>query len=191
MGGGGKSQDPQLEASQSHLADVTAALGQQQGAQSQQLFNLAFPGLQQTSNFEQALASGSPDLIAKVTAPAAQQVQEATAGAKKNILQNAPAGGERNLALQEADVNQGAKIGQIASSGFLSAFPALAKLGGQGVGLGQSAAGTATSALSSASQDYGNIINENIQQKGQTLGAIGAGVGDVTSMFSFGMGGHG
>lgn len=182
MGGGGKGGAPsnsQIEQSQAGLASqLTQLLSQQQG-ESSQLFNLAFPGMQQSTNFYSALASGSPDLIAKVIAPAAQQVQQATAGAKQNILQTTPAGGERNLALQLADVEQGSQIGKLASQGYTSAFPALAQLGGQGVGLGQGAASTAISAGSAAGSQYSNIVQENIQQKGASLGAFGQLAGAV------------
>ena len=185
MGGGmdkgGGMSNAAAENAQAGLAtQLTSLMGQQQG-QSQQLFNLAFPGMRQANQFYSALASGSPNLIAAATAPAAQQVNQATAGAKQNILLNSPAGGERNLALSEADVSQGAQLGQIASQGYLSAQNALAQMGGQGVGLGQGAAGTAISAGSSAGQDYSNIVNQNIQQKGAQLSAYGGLAGTASS----------
>lgn len=185
-GKGGAPSNPALEQSQTQVNNQLASILGTQSGESQQLFNLAFPGMQQSSEFYQALASGSPGLIARAIAPAAQQVSQATAGAKANILANAPAGGERNLSLEQADVTQGAQLGQLASQGYLSAQNALAQMGGQGVSLGQGAANTAIGAGSAASQGYGQIISENIQQKGQTLGAIGGLAGDVTSMFSFG-----
>lgn len=68
-GGGGKGgapSNPQLEQSQTQVNNQLAAmLGQQQG-QSQQLFNLAFPGMQQADQFYSALASGSPNLLAAI-----------------------------------------------------------------------------------------------------------------------------
>jgi|SRR5579863_918347 len=184
MGGGksGGGSNQQLEDAQAGLATQLTGLLNQQGGQSQQLFNLAFPGLQQSNAFYEALASGSPNLISAVTAPAAQQVTAASAGAKQNILNTTPAGGERNLALQQVDVNQGAQLGSLASQGYTGAFNALGQLGGQGVGLGQGAASTAISAGSAAGQQYSNLVNEHIQQKGQTLGAIGGGIGDVASL---------
>lgn len=180
MGGGkGGGTNEQLENSQAGVANqLTSLLGQQEG-QSNQLFNLAFPGMQQADNFYSALASGSPNLLASVTAPAAQQVQQATAGAKQNILSTAPAGGERNLAIQQADVNQGAQVGALASQGYTGSFNALGQLGGQGIGLGQGAAGTAISAGSQANSAYSGLINEHMQQKGATLGAVQQGASDA------------
>lgn len=163
-----------LESSQAGLStQLTSLLGQEQG-QSQQLFNLAFPGEQQASNFYSSLASGSPNAIAAVTAPAAQQIQQATAGAKQNILNNAPAGGERNLAIEQADVNQGAQLGSLASQGYTSSFNALAGLGQSGVGQSQGAASEAIAAGSQANSIDSGLINEHMQQKGATLGLYGS-----------------
>ena len=175
MGGGkgGGMSNQQAEQAQAHLATSLSGLLQQQQGQSNQLFQTAFPGMQHAEQFYGALASGSPNLLAAVTAPAAQQVTAATAGAQKNILENAPAGGERNLALENTNVAQGAQIGQLASQGYLSAQNALAQLGGQGIGLGQGAASTAIGAGQAAGQQYSNIVQQNIQQKGATLGALG------------------
>jgi hypothetical protein len=172
-GKGGAPSNATAENAQAGLAtQLTSLLGQEQG-QSQQLFNLAFPGQAQAEQFYGALASGSPNLISAVTAPAAQQIQQATAGAKQNILNTAPAGGERNLAIQQADVNQGAQLGQLASQGYLGSFNALGQLGQSGIGQSQGAASTAISAGNAAGNQWGGIVNENNQSKGATLGAFG------------------
>lgn len=190
MGGGGKGgpNNQQLENSQAGLANQLTSLLQQQGGESQQLFNLAFPGMQQATDFYQSLASGDPGKIAQVIAPAAQQITQATAGAKQNIIQNAPAGGEKNLAIEQTSVNQGAQIGSLASQGYTGSFNALAQLGGQGVGLGQGAANTAISAGNSANSAYSGLIQEHMQQKGATLGTFGALGGDVASGLGGGLG---
>ena len=182
MGGGkgGGVSNQTAEYAQAGLANQLTDLLKQQQGESGQLFNLAFPGLEQSNQFYQALASGSPNLIAAVTAPAAQQISQATAGAKQNILQTTPAGGERNLAIGQADVAQGSQLGALASQGFTSAFSALGQLGGQGVGLGQGAAGTAISAGQAAGQQWSNIVQQNIQEKGATLGAFGSLFGTAT-----------
>ena len=119
MGGSGKGggTNEQLENAQAGLAtQLTSVLGEQSG-QSQQLFNLAFPGMVQADQFAQGLASGSPNLIQSLIAPATQQISQAAAGAKQNIISTAPAGGERNLALENTDVSQGAQVGSLASQG--------------------------------------------------------------------------
>lgn len=189
MGGGkgGGVSTSEAEHAQAGLANQLTTLLGQQGGESQQLFNLAFPGMQQADQFYSALASGSPNAIATVTAPAAQQITQAAAGAKQNILQNSPAGGERNLALEQVDVNRGAQIGSLATQGYTSAFPALAQLGGHGVQLGQGAASTAVGAGQAAGQQWGNIVQENIQQKGASLGALGGLGGSAMGGLAYGL----
>ena len=183
MGGGkGGGTTAQDENAQAGLAtQLTGLLNQQQG-ESNQLFNLAFPGMQQAQDFYSALASGSPDLIAKVTAPAAQQVSQATAGAKQNIMQTTPAGGEKNLALENANVSQGAQLGALASQGYTGSFNALAQMGSGGVSQSQGAASTAINAGGAAGQQWGSLVNEHIQQKGADMGAFGGLAGDATSL---------
>lgn len=186
MGGGkGGGSNKQLENSQAGLADQLKSLLSQQQGESSQLFGLAFPGLETSQNFYEGLASGDPGKIAALIAPAAQQVTQAATGAKQNIIANAPAGGEKNLALEQVDVDRGAQVGSLASQGYTSAFSALAQLGGQGVGLGQGAASTAISAGSAAGSQYSNLINEHLQQKGATLGAVGQGASDAASLAMF------
>lgn len=148
-------------------------LATQQAGNSSKLFQAAFPGFGQAENFYQTLATGDPYAIARAIAPATQQIDLATAGAKQNILNNSPAGGERNLALEEADVNRGAQVGQTASNGFLNSFNALAQLAGQGVGQSISGAGTAISGLGAANQGWTNLYQLGNEQKGSQLGLLG------------------
>jgi hypothetical protein len=167
--------------SQGELANETALtqIAQQQQANSQTLFNQTEPGLASAENFYGTLSSGDPYAIARAISPATQQISQATAGAKQNIMQNSPAGGEKNLALEQADVNQGAQVGQTATGGFLNSYNALAQIAGQGVGESISAAGTGISSLSAANQAFGQIGNQQLeaqqlqaQQKGSSLGAL-------------------
>lgn len=188
MGGKGAVSTDEAQHAQAGLANQLTTLLNQQGGESQQLFNLAFPGMEQSTQFFQSLASGSPSAIASAIAPAAQQVTQATTGAKQNIMQSAPAGGERNLALEQADVARGAQIGSLASQGFTGAFNALASIGGHGVQLGQGAASTAIGAGQAAGQQWQNIIQQNNASKGASLGAIGQGAGsaaDIAMMLAF------
>jgi hypothetical protein len=191
--GGGKSSESnqQLENAQVSDANQLTSLATQQAGNSNTLFNLGLPGLQQSEDFYGALGSGSPNAIATAIAPATQQIQQATAGAKQNILNTAPAGGEKNLAIEQADVNQGAQVGSLASQGFTSAFPALAQLGGQNVNAGISSAGTAISAGGQANSALSGVVGENIQQKGATLGAFGGLAGDATTLGAAGIGASG
>jgi len=152
--------------------DALVAIAQQQSQESQQLFKTAYPGFQQAENFYGTLATGDPYAIARAIAPATQQISQATTSAKQNIMSNAPAGGEKNLALEQADVARGAEVGKVASGSFLNSFNALASLAGQGVGESISAAGTGISGYNAANQGLYNLGNLQIQQKGAQLGAL-------------------
>lgn len=189
MGSGKGGDVPNAQIQQGELANETALtqLAQQQGANAQQLFNLTEPGLATTESAEQTLASGDPYAISRLIAPAAQQINQSAAGAKQNIIQNAPAGGEKNLALEQVDANTGAQVGSLASQGYNQSFNALASLAGSGIGLSQNAAGLATSGYGQANQGYNNMYNQNVESKGATLGAVGGAFGDVTSGLAYGL----
>jgi hypothetical protein len=183
MGGTNKGGGTPEQIQESQLADQNAltSLAQQQGANSNTLFNLGLPGLQTSENQAATLASGDPDAIAKLVAPAAQQVQTATAGAKQNILNTAPAGGAKDLAIENADVQQGGQIGALASQGYNNSFNTLAQLGGANVSSSQNAAGIASSGFNSASNIGSTLFSENQEQKGATLGMFGTLGGDAAS----------
>jgi len=181
VGKGGSQLSDSAQNSLVSNSDALTAIAQQQSANSQKLFNASFPGFGQAENFYQTLSTGDPYAIARATAPATQQIDLATAGAKQNIMNNAPAGGEKNLALEQADVNQGAQVGQTASSGYLNSFNALAQLAGQGVGQSTSSAGTAISGLSSANQGYNSVYQNATSGKGSQLGLLGGLAGSLSS----------
>lgn len=160
---------------ETQLVDIAT----QQAANAQQLFNIAEPGFQTSENFYAALASGDPGAIMRAISPAAQQINQATAGAQADILATTPAGGERNLALEQADVAKGSQIGGLASGAYTGSFNALGQLAGQGVGESISGAGTAISGISSANQDLSSLGGLQLQgqqlqmeQKGQELGGF-------------------
>jgi hypothetical protein len=161
----------------------------QQQQQSSQLFNESNPGFQQSENYNQTLASGDPYAISRAISPATQQIAKATAGAKQNIMNNAPASGATALALESADVAQGAQVGSAATGSYLNSFSALSQLAGQGTAEGISSAGAAISGLGTANQGWGQVGQQQIegqqlaaQQKGQSLGAFGSLGGDIAGM---------
>ena len=186
---GGASDSTQIQQGMLSNEQQLVQLAQGQAANSNQLFNAAFPGVQQAENFYGSLATGDPSQIARATAPAAQQIAQATQGSIQNIQQNAPAGGEKNLAIEQTLANQGSQTGAVGTSAFLNSFNALGALGGQNIGQSISAAGAGISGLSSANQGLSQLGNFNIQnaqlqmqQKGQSLGAFGGLAGDATSL---------
>lgn len=166
-----------------------ASLASQQAGNSQTLFNESNPGMVTAENFYQNLATGDPGKIATAIAPATEQIAKSTAGAKENIMNNAPAGGEKNLALQQADVSQGEQVGKAATGSFLGSFNALGQLAGQGTNASIASSEAGISGLGAATSAYGQLGGLQMQQqqmkdqeKGQTLGALSSLAGDATQL---------
>lgn len=170
----GKSSGLSPDVQAGELANSTALtqIAQKQSERSDTLFAESNPGFKQAENFYGTLSTGDPYAIARAIAPATQEITKAAAGAKQQIMNTAPAGGEKNLALEQVDVNKGAEVGKTAAGGYLNSFNALAQLAGQGTGESISAAGTGISGYSSANQGLGQLGQLQIQQKGAQLGAL-------------------
>lgn len=181
MGGGKGLSNSVTSGIQNDTSQLASIAGQQQN-NSNQLFNLAFPGMATAQNFYQTLASGDPTAIARATAPATQQINQAQTGAREQIMNNAPSGGEKNLALEQSRVAQGQQTGQLGSQAYLNAFPSLAQMGAQGVGQSTQAAGTGISGYGAANQGQGQLGSLQVQQKGADMGLLGGLVGDATGL---------
>jgi len=172
-------------------ADALTSIASQQAAQGSQLFNASFPGFQAAEQHAQQLSSGDPYAIAQANAPVAQQADAAAAGAKQNILQNGPAGGEKNLALEQVDVNRGATVGNAASSSYLNSFNTLAGLGQTGIGMGQSSTSLGISGLGAAGSQLSSLGGLQLQgqqiqaqEKGNTLGSLASLGGDAAMLLA-------
>lgn len=198
MGKGGSTPGISPGVQQGLLSNENALvqIAQQQSGNAEQLYKLTEPGLVTAENFYETLASGDPGAIMRAIAPTAQAASSAATGAKSNIMANAPPGGEKNLALEQVDVNRGAEIAKTASGASLAAPNALGQLAGQGVGESISASGAATGALSAGSSTLGSLGGLQLQgqqlqmeQKGQQLGVLGSAVGDIGSIASSQQGG--
>jgi hypothetical protein len=162
----------QLQASQANLADVMASTGKQSAAQGGTLFNLALPGLEKSESYYGKLATGDPAALAKANAPAIQQIGAGTDAAKKNIIQDAPRGGGRDLALAEADINKGAEISKLTTGSYLGSFGSMANLGGQNVSQGNAATSTGLQGMNAAANQYGQLQQLGNEQKATQLGFI-------------------
>jgi len=163
-----------------------AATGATSTAEGSQLFNLALPGLEQSESYYGKLASGDPLALQRANAPAIQQITGNTQSAEKNIIANQPRGGERNLALEEANLGAGSQISQLTTGSYLGAFPSLSQLGGQNVSQGNQATSTGVQAENSAANQYGQMQQLNNESKATSLGAFsslgGAGLGALASL---------
>ena len=162
----------QLQAAQANLANVMSATGQQSAQEGSTLFNLALPGLNTAEGYYGKLASGDPAALARANAPAIQQIGAQSNAAKENIIKDNPRGGERNLALEEADISKGSQISNLTTQSYLQAFPSLAQLGGQNVSQGTAATGTGLQGMNAAANQYGQLQQLNNEQKATSLGAL-------------------
>lgn len=189
----GKGQTPGVSSSvSSGISQNETALSNlvgQETQQSQQLFNLAAPGFAQAEDYYQSLASGNPAAITRAIAPTAQASAQAQQGANANIMANDPAGGEKNLALEQSNIARQQQIAGAASGASTAANQSLGQLAGQGIGESQTASGQASQGLSAGISGYGTLGNLQLsgqqlqmEQKGQQLGVMGGLVGDVGSV---------
>jgi hypothetical protein len=161
-----------LQNAQTNLANQMAATGQQSATEGSKLFNLALPGLQQSESYYGKLASGDPAALARANAPAIQQITGNSNAAAKNIVQDMPRGGERNLALEEGDLSKGSQISQLTTGSYTGSFGSLAGLGGQNVSQGTAATGTGLQGMNAAANQYGQLQQLNNEQKATQLGFI-------------------
>lgn len=161
-----------LQDAQTGLANVMASTGKQSAQEGGTLFNLALPGLQQSEAYYGKLASGDPAALARANAPAIQQIGSATDAAKKNIIQDNPRSGTRNLALEEADINKGAEISKLTTGSYTGSFGSLAGLGGQNVSQGTAATSTGLQGMNAAANQYGQLQQLNNEQKATQLGFV-------------------
>lgn len=171
-----------LQNAQSNLANVMSATGQQSAQQGHTLFNLALPGLESATSYYGKLASGDPNALARANAPAIQQITQQSNQAKANIMRDMPRGGERNLALSEADLSKYGTIGNLATQSYTNAFPSLASLGGQNVGQGTSATSVGIQGMNAAANQYGNLQQLANEQKQTQLGFISGLAGSAASL---------
>ena len=164
------------------LANQMAASGKQSTQEGSTLFNLALPGLESSEAYYGKLASGDPQALATANAPAIQQITGASNSAKKNIMQDQPRGGERNLALEEADLSSGAQISQLTTGSYTGSFGSLAGLGGQNVSQGNAATSTGLQGMNAAANQYGQLQQLNNEQKGTSLGFLSSLAGAGASL---------
>jgi hypothetical protein len=150
------------------------------------------PALTQATNYYENLASGDPGSIMRAIAPQAQQINQATTGAISNIQANDPAGGEKNLAIEQAQLGRAGGIASTATGAVQSANQSLGQLSGQGISGAQSGESLATSGLGTGIQGFGTLGGLQLQsqqlqmeQKGQELGAFGGLAGDASQLGSW------
>lgn len=176
---------PDTSGTQKQEAQITQEqinLAQQQDARAQQLYNLTEPGLATAVKHYQTLASGDPTAMFQEVAPGAQQISQKFDQAKQNIEQNAPRGGSRDLAIEEADISKAGAVGNLINQSYTSAFPALANLAGKGIGLSINEVGNAIAAFGGASNTASNLAQQQEAGKASSLGFLSAMGGDIAML---------
>lgn len=171
----------------SNAAQQQLQLQQQQLAQSQKLIDTGLSAFNPAKDYWTSLLQGGQAAQVAV-APIAEQVQATSEAGQRNILNSLPAGGERNLALAQAKIQQGSDISRLYAGVQPTAASNLGQLAGsitgQGVNLGSTAAPSTGSALNYFSQNasnqtaaaneaasgFGSALNRYLYQKGQKGG---------------------
>ena len=177
-------EDESLQASQANLADVMSATGQQSAKEGSTLFNMALPGLEKAESYYGKLASGDPNALARANAPAIQSITGQSNEQLKNIMQNSPRGGARDLAISDAELSKGAQISNLTTGSYTNSFGSLANLGGQNVSQGNQATSTGLQGMNAASNQYGQMQQINNEQKATELGYDTSIEGTLTSGLS-------
>lgn len=165
MGGKARGVTPAVSSSETGMTTALERIAGQQNQRAGELFDIGLPGVKQAEQFYGSLSTGDPFQISRAIAPDTQQITKATESAKANILANAPPGGEKNLALENAEVARGAAVGDVATKGYLGSFNALASLGGQNIQQSQGAAGTAIGAYGTGGQIIGQLGSQQLEQQ--------------------------
>ena len=180
MGKGGDALSSNVTSGLSSNSTALSSIATQQNANASQLYGEAYPGFAKAEDFYTALSSGDPSAISRAISPATQQITQSADAAKANILRSGTPGGEKNLALEQVDVNRGAQVGSTATQGYLGSFNALAQLAGQGTNASIASAGTGISGLSSSSQSLSSLGGMQLQaqqiqaeEKGSMMSALG------------------
>jgi hypothetical protein len=175
----GKPDTSATQKKEEQLTEEQLALARSQDARASKLFNVTEPGLETAVQHYQKLATGDPETMWKEVAPGAEQITQKFDQAKKNISENAPRGGARDLAMEEADISKAGAVGNLVNQSYTSAFPALANLAGKGIGLSINEVGNAIAAFGGASNTLGNLAQQQEAGKASSLGFLSAMGGDI------------
>ncbi len=103
--------------------------------------------------------------------PESQAIRGGYDVAQRNIEQNLPRGGERNLSLAQLEIEKGGRLGNLPTIARRQAAGSLAQLSGIPFGVGSAAGGQATGLA-------GNLLNYGLSQQQQALGGA-TGIGEL------------
>lgn len=178
----GKPNPSGTQAQEAQITQEQINLAQQQDSRASKLFDLTEPGLETAVNHYTKLSSGDPNTIFKEVAPGAQQISQKFDSAKQQISDNAPRGGAKDLAMEEADISKAGAVGNLINTSYTSSFPALANLAGKGIGLSINEVGNAISAFGGASNTASNLANQQEAGKAASMGFLSSMGGDIAML---------
>ncbi len=115
--------------------------------------------------------------------PESQAIRGGFDVAQRNIEQNLPRGGERNLSLAQLEIEKGGRLGNLPTIARRQAAGSLAQLSGIPFGVGSAAGGQASGLA-------GNLLNYGISQQQNALGGA-QGIGELLYKIANKFGGGG
>ena len=148
---------------------------QQQLAMGRQAWNPAF-------NYWNAIMQGGQAANVAL-GPEAQAIRGGFGTAQRNIEENLPRGGERNLGLAQLEIEKYGRLGNLPTIARRQAAGSLAQLSGIPFGVASAAGGQATSLA-------GNLLNYGVNQQQQALGGA-QGIGELLYRIANKVGGGG
>lgn len=151
-------------------ATSQAGLGRTAGTEAEMLFGESNPAFAQALDYFRSLASGDPNKLQAAIAPAVQQTSYQTEQAISNIKNTMPRGGEKNLAMEQARLQQAGEVSSLATGAYTQAQNALAQLGMGGMGLSQNELLAALQGYSGAAGTLGNVMQMEEEGKASTMG---------------------
>jgi hypothetical protein len=98
-------------------------------------------------------------------------------------MANTPAGGEKNLVIEQNIANQGSEIAKVTSGATTGAYSNLGALAGQGIGEGISSAQVANQSFNQLGTQQIEEQQIQAQEKGNVLGAMAGLGGDAMDAF--------
>lgn len=136
-----------------------------------QFAGVGIPAVHTASDYWTSLLKGGT-AAQQAVAPVASQIQQQYQGSNNATRNLTPQGGQRNLALSQAPIQESGQLARLYAGVQPMAANALSSLG-EGVGGISSSAGSSLTGLA----------GQNAMAKGQALGGIGQGLGSAAGGF--------
>jgi hypothetical protein len=132
------------------------------------------PNLNSASDYWKSIMAGGPAAQA-ATAPYAEKINAQAGAEQKQLQNNLPAGGEKNLALAQLPIQTGANIAGLYAGLGPQAASALGGLGGTAASAGTGSGGVSANAAGSNL----SLAANQAAAKNQMFGGIGSGLGTL------------